>query len=80
MVKERYECIVCGRKFPKGQGVVIDIGGKLYTFHSKSCALKFLRRAIEEIEPSLVIKAFDKVNNEFKKEREEKQALRSKSI
>jgi len=80
MVKERYECIVCGRKFPKGQGVVIDIGGKLYTFHSKSCALKFLRRAIEEIEPLYIIKAFDKISNEFKKEREERQALRSKSI
>ena len=80
MVKERYECIVCGRKFPKGQGVVIDVGGKLYIFHSKSCALKFLRRVIEEVEPSYMIKAFDKVSNEFMKEREERQALRSKSI
>ncbi len=80
MVKERYECIVCGRKFPKGQGIVISIGEKLYTFHSKGCALKFLRRVIEEIELSHVIKAFEKVSDEFKKEQEEKQSLRSKSI
>jgi len=79
MPKERLTCIVCGRKFPRGQGVVIIIGGKEYTFHSKTCALKFVRRLLEELGDA-ASSAAEKVAREFIKELEAKAEARKKKI
>ncbi|MEM0371570.1 MAG: hypothetical protein QXG46_04080 [Ignisphaera sp.] len=43
---KRYECIVCGRIFHEGQGVKLSLAGKEVNFHSKSCAIKFLKSLI----------------------------------
>ena len=67
-MKEKLTCIVCGKKFPRGQGIVLNVGGKEYPFHSKACALKFLRRVLEELKPEEVSKAFEKVEGEFREE------------
>ncbi|MCD6428750.1 MAG: hypothetical protein J7L12_03945 [Desulfurococcales archaeon] len=67
---EKLTCIVCGRKFPRGQGVIFTIEGKEYVFHSKKCAIKFIRRVIEELDKSALKSAFDKVSSEFEKELE----------
>ncbi len=79
-MRNRLECIVCGKKFPVGQGIVINIEGRQYTFHSKKCALKFLRRALEEFDKSALIKVFDKISKEFYEERKSKEELRKKVI
>ncbi len=46
MVREKYRCIVCGRVFPKGQGIVVNYGKILLTFHSSKCASKFFRELL----------------------------------
>ncbi len=77
---ERLECLVCGRKFPKGQGVVLRVKGRDYAFHSKVCALKFLRRVLEEIDENVLDPAFRRVAEEFREELEERRAKVAKKI
>ena len=40
-------CIVCGKPFHEGQGVVVEVRGRILEFHSSRCASKFLRRLLE---------------------------------
>ncbi len=47
----KYQCIICGRKFPEGQGITIEYGDIVLTFHSNRCASKFLRLLLERIPP-----------------------------
>ena len=79
MPKERLVCVVCGRKFPRGQGVVLVIGGKEYSFHSKRCALKFLRRLLEELGDT-ASSAAERVAREFAEELRAKEEARRKKI
>ncbi len=79
MPKERLVCIVCGRKFPRGQGIVLIIGGKEYSFHSKACALKFVRRLLEEIGDA-ASSAAERVAKEFAEELRAKEEARKKKI
>lgn len=76
----RYTCSVCGRKFPEGQGVVLEVSGKKYVFHSKSCALKFLKKVLENIDANTLLKAFDKVAKEFEDVLKSRMELTSKKI
>ncbi|MEN2999163.1 MAG: hypothetical protein ABDH61_01090 [Acidilobaceae archaeon] len=39
----KHRCIVCGRLFPEGQGIVLSRGNATLKFHSSRCAAKFLR-------------------------------------
>jgi len=79
-VTRKLVCIVCGRKFPQGQGVVISIEGKEYTFHSKSCAIKFLRRVIDEAQELGIKRIMDSVEKEFIEELKRREELRKKVI
>ncbi|MCD6324162.1 MAG: hypothetical protein J7L55_03545 [Desulfurococcales archaeon] len=79
-VKVRYECVVCGRKFPKGQGVTLVVGGKEFHFHSKSCAIKFIKRVIEEIDQGELLRAFERVEKEFREELELRAEKTAKKI
>ncbi|GAB6148023.1 hypothetical protein [Stetteria hydrogenophila] len=54
MARRLYECVVCGRKFPQGQGVVIHKAGVTLYFHSNDCAAKFLRLLLERVDDSCV--------------------------
>jgi hypothetical protein len=45
-MKAKLECIVCGRKFPEGQGIKLTMKGEDYYFHSKACAYTFLKEAV----------------------------------
>ncbi len=80
LMAEKLECIVCGRKFPRGQGITLVIGGKEYAFHSKRCALKFLRRVLEEIDEGILTKVFNNVAKEFAEELEELRKRKAKKI
>lgn len=48
MPTDRYTCVVCGRVFPEGQGIVIKTGGEAIAFHSSRCAAKFLRMLLDK--------------------------------
>jgi large subunit ribosomal protein L24e len=41
-------CVVCGKKFPDGQGIVIHKDDIILEFHSSKCASKFFKRLLEE--------------------------------
>ncbi len=79
MPKERLTCIVCGRKFPRGQGIIFVIGGKGYSFHSKSCALKFVRRLLEDIGDA-ASPAAERIAREFAEELKSREEARKKKI
>ncbi|MEM2234834.1 MAG: hypothetical protein QW224_03765 [Desulfurococcaceae archaeon] len=43
------KCVVCGRVFPEGQGVVLRSGEIILSFHSNKCASKFLKILLEKL-------------------------------
>lgn len=43
-------CVICGRKIPEGQGIVLSRGSLILRFHSSKCASKFLRALLESAE------------------------------
>ncbi len=74
-------CIVCGRKFPKGQGIVIELGKTILTFHSTKCATKFFRLLIERIEDKNTIeKAAKELIKELEEIRKRKEEMHRKKI
>jgi len=74
-------CIVCGRKFPKGQGVVIELGKTTLTFHSTRCATKFFKLLIERIEDKdLIEKTAKELIHELEEIRKRKEELYKKKI
>ncbi len=66
MAGRRLTCIVCGRRFPEGQGVVMEIGGVRLEFHSKACALKFMRSFVEHLEPGEARRAVNETLREYR--------------
>ncbi len=78
MKRQRYECIVCGRVFPQGQGVVIVRSGLVLTFHSKACLTKFFKLFVERIDEKEFRKAAREVIKEYEKLRRTK--LKPKEI
>ncbi len=75
---KRYKCIVCGRVFPEGQGIVIQRAGVTLAFHSKACAVKFFKLMVETMDES----EFKKVSRNLVKEFEEalKRRMKEKRI
>ncbi len=55
------------------------IGGREYSFHSKACALKFVRRLLEEIGDA-ASSAAERVTREFAEELRAKEEMRKKRI
>lgn len=80
MAKRLYECVVCGRKFPEGQGIVIAKGGLVLHFHSSRCAAKFLKRLIENADDQCILKAARETLNEFREAIEAKRKASRKVI
>ena len=81
--KNRIKCIMCGRIFPKGQGVLLNITGRELAFHSKKCALKFLTRFIEQLvveDKDKVSKVLDRLLKTLNEERKDLMGLKAKKI
>ncbi len=53
-MKKKHKCIVCGRAFPEGQGIVLYYGGIELAFHSNRCASKFLRQLLDRVPPDVL--------------------------
>lgn len=75
-----YECVVCGRKFPEGQGVIMTIAGKKLYFHSKRCAYRFLRSLIDKVDSSALGRALNETLKEFEELKKRRAELTKKKI
>ena len=80
MAKRLYECVVCGRKFPEGQGIVISKGSTILYFHSSRCAAKFLRALLENSENTCIEKSLSETLEQFLKAIERKRKSSRKVI
>ncbi|MEM0379743.1 MAG: hypothetical protein QXX35_00955 [Desulfurococcaceae archaeon] len=80
MKKNRYKCIVCGRVFPHGQGIVVKTGNLSLEFHSSRCASKFLRRLIENSSFEEIGRCVKETYEEFVKRLEVFEKKRVKKI
>ncbi|MCE4615061.1 MAG: hypothetical protein F7B60_06005 [Desulfurococcales archaeon] len=67
MPEDYYECNVCGRKFPIGQGIVLNKSGFTLYFHSNRCASKFLRLLLERLDEDCARSAINEVLDELDK-------------
>ena len=74
-MSRRYECVVCGRMFPEGQGIVITRAGVTLAFHSKACLAKFFRLFVERLPE----KEFKRVAKELLEEYKKARLARAKS-
>ncbi len=70
----RYRCIVCGRYFPEGQGIVIRRAGIELAFHSKTCLAKFFKLFVERLDENEFKRAAREVIKEFE------ESLRARQI
>lgn len=64
-------CSVCGKVFPEGQGILIDVGGRRLVFHKKTCATKFLRELLLSMGPECY-NSIDRVLEIFSRSVEER--------
>jgi large subunit ribosomal protein L24e len=69
VAKRYYTCIVCGRKFPEGQGIIIEKAGIVLHFHSRRCATKFLKLLIERLDDSTARKVLGELIKELEEAR-----------
>lgn len=76
----RHVCIVCGRKFPSGQGVVIKIGNELFEFHSNRCFAKFARILLERLPQDEVRGYVKRLKDEFDEALVQKSKSKSKKL
>ena len=76
----KLRCVVCGRVFYEGQGVRIVAGGVELNFHSKSCALKFLKSMLLYIDQKELEKAAKTALREFEERLKELEEARRKNI
>mgnify|MGYP001772515736 CR=1 FL=1 len=79
-MKVKLECIVCGRKFPEGQGIKLTIKGEDYYFHSKACAYKFLKEVIYTLDSDEVSKVFKDLRKKYEDLIEKKREATKKVI
>jgi len=80
LVKAKYKCIICGRVFPKGQGIVINYGNFTIPFHSSRCAAKFLKRLLEEIPREDIGKHVKRLYEDLLEELKKREELKAKRI
>jgi len=80
MIRVRYRCIVCGRKFPEGQGIVIKYNDLVLSFHSSRCASKFLKRLLEIVPYEDLGKYIREIYSEYEDLLKKKEELRAKRI
>ena len=77
---KKHTCIICNRKFPEGQGIIIDYGGKKLEFHSSRCASKFLRILLERVPKDILKGYIDRIVDEVRERREIELKTRMKRI
>lgn len=64
-VRNRHKCLVCGRSFPSGQGVIIKVGSEVLEFHSNRCFAKFAKSLLERVPPDEIRGYLKKLKDEY---------------
>ncbi|MEW9491610.1 MAG: hypothetical protein TQ35_0005330 [Candidatus Aramenus sulfurataquae] len=64
-MRQKFLCLVCGRSFYEGQGVVITIADRKLEFHSKACAYKFFKNVLENADKDCISSAVKDVYKKF---------------
>lgn len=80
MGKIKHKCIVCGRTFPNGQGIIINYGDLELKFHSNRCASKFLRLLLERVPHEELKEYVKRITEELKEKISLLEKSRVKSI
>jgi hypothetical protein len=80
LVKGKYRCVVCGRVFSEGQGIILRVNDDVIPLHSSKCATKFLRSVVERLEPSVARGIIKDVKKEFHELLEKRLKESSKKI
>ncbi len=80
MKKSKRRCMFCGRYFFQGQGIEINIAGEKFYFHSKKCALEFLKRLLEVLPPEVTLPAAQNLKRELQEAIEKKEELSRKKF
>jgi len=78
MKVKKHLCIVCGRAFPEGQGIVLQRANIELAFHSKTCLAKFFKLFIENLDEGCFKKAAKETIKSFEEQR--KARMRAKVI
>lgn len=77
----KYVCLVCGRKFPEGQGIIIKYDNNLtLSFHSSRCAVKFLKLLIERAPKEELRGYVKRIHDELLERQEMIKRAKSKKI
>ncbi|MCS7107390.1 MAG: hypothetical protein NZ902_04735 [Acidilobaceae archaeon] len=66
----KHKCIMCGRPFPEGQGIVLSKGSVALRFHSSRCAAKFFKIFLDRAGSSS-LEEMEKLAKEMEKKLEE---------
>jgi len=70
----KHKCVVCGRVFYEGQGIVLTRGGVQLEFHSSRCMSKFFTRVFYESgDISCINETIKKLIKEFEEMQEKKE-------
>uniref|UniRef100_A0A7C4NN49 Uncharacterized protein n=1 Tax=Staphylothermus marinus TaxID=2280 RepID=A0A7C4NN49_STAMA len=80
MGRNKYRCIVCGRIFPEGQGVVIKHGELTLFFHKSKCACKFFKYLLENTPYSEIGRYVKNTLDFFEEKLEKMKEIRTKKI
>lgn len=78
--ESKHKCLVCGRVFPDGQGVILRLGNELLEFHSTRCFSKFARRLLERVPADEVRGYIKKLREEYEELLAQRSKLKSKRI
>ncbi len=80
MSRKKHVCIVCGKMFPEGQGIVLTLDNYMLTFHSKACALKFFNTLLHKVSFDLIRDTVEDTVEEFKRKLREEFKRKAKKI
>jgi len=76
----KHRCIVCGRVFPEGQGIVVKTGSIVLEFHSSRCASKFFRNLLERIPGEEIQPYIKKLVEEYEELNQQRAKAKAKKI
>lgn len=76
----KHKCLVCGRVFPTGQGIIVKLGDFTLEFHSNKCFAKFAKALLERIPPDEAKTYVKRVKEDFEELLIQKSKLKAKRI
>ncbi|MEM3926001.1 MAG: hypothetical protein QXU13_00195 [Desulfurococcaceae archaeon] len=77
---ETRRCIVCGRNFPEGQGIVLKIAEISLEFHSSRCFSKFAKNLFERVPPDDIKDYLKRLIEEYNELLEQRKKAKAKKI